>query len=95
MEFLGDGQYVAPMIELGQFHSSYPAAPTYLYTIARPSLTETYPAWMGSGHGDDLQYVFGAPLTDGLDPFPSTYTRTEKMLAETVLRYVTNFIKTG
>ena len=56
---------------------------------------QVHPHLAGGLHGDDLMYVFGAPLTDGIDPFTSTFTRTDKLLAETIMRYWTNFIKTG
>lgn len=94
MELLGDGQYVAPMIELSKYHAEYPAA-TYFYSFSYPSRLDSYPRWAGGVHGDDMTYVFGAPITDGLDPFTSTFTRSERMLTEAVMRYWVNFIKTG
>lgn len=56
---------------------------------------DAYPRWAGGVHGDELMFVFGAPLTDGIYPFPSTYSRSDKALAESVLTYWINFIKTG
>lgn len=94
MEFLGDSQYAAPTIELARYHSDLDA-PTYLYAFGQPSKLEAHPHWSGSVHGDDLIYVFGAPLADGTEPFGSVYARSEKTLAEYVVRYWTNFIKTG
>ena len=46
-------------------------------------------------HGDELPYVFGSPLVDGLSPFPSSYTSAEKMMSEAVMTYWTNFAKSG
>lgn len=46
-------------------------------------------------HGDELPYVFGSPLVDGISPFPSTYNSFEKMMSEAVMTYWTNFAKTG
>jgi len=47
-------------------------------------------------HSEDLAYAFGAPLVDGLHPFSSSgFTRTDRIYSELVLRYWTNFIKTG
>jgi hypothetical protein len=47
-------------------------------------------------HSEDLAYVFGAPLSEGLDPFSSTgWTRADRAFSETIIRYWTNFIKTG
>ena len=45
---------------------------------------------------DDLVYMFGVPITDGVDPYDNAvYTRADKQASETVLKYWTNFIKTG
>lgn len=95
MELIGDGQQVAPVIEMAQLHARVPNAPTYVYSFNYPTRLDAYPRWAGGIHGDDMAFVFGAPLTDGIDPFPSVYTRSDRFLAETVLRYWTNFIKTG
>ena len=47
-------------------------------------------------YNEDMSYAFGAPITDGLDPFSAaSYSRGDKLLSETVLKYWTNFIKTG
>lgn len=94
MELLGDAQYIAPMVELTTQHASLDAN-TFFYSFNYPSRTESYPRWAGGVHGDDLTYVFGAPLTDGIDPFVSTYSNGEKMMTEAVMTYWTNFVKTG
>ena len=94
MELLGDAQYVSGVLELAQAHTRLGAS-TYVYSFNYPSRLDAYPRWSGGVHGDDLGFVFGAPLTDGIDPFATVYTRSDKALAETVLRYWTNFIKTG
>ena len=93
IEMLGDSQYVAPALDLARRHAQI--ADTYFYTFTYPSRLESYPRWAGGAHGEDLFYVFGAPLADGIKPFPSSYTRTERMLSEGVMRYWSNFIKTG
>lgn len=49
----------------------------------------------GAGHGDDLAYIFAAPITDGVDPFPDAYTKYEKSFTENIVRYWIHFIKTG
>jgi len=46
-------------------------------------------------YGEDIQYILGAPIIDGIDPFPAVYSGSEKILSETILRYWTNFMKTG
>jgi Carboxylesterase family len=57
-----------------------------------------------SAHGyndrDLLGLVFGAPLVDGLDPFDAATSdgnelESDKKLAATVMKYFTNFVRTG
>ena len=111
VQLLGDGQYVAPVVQLARAHAagarrpaaddrrdSTPAAAvgTYLYAFgdsAAESPTSPGPTWYC--HGRDLPYVFGAPLVDGTDPFPSSYTRRDRQLSIVVLRLWINFIRSG
>ncbi|XP_048246692.1 neuroligin-4, X-linked-like isoform X2 [Haliotis cracherodii] len=92
MDLLSDGQYVAPLMETAQKHAE--TADTYLYAFTYSTQSENSQDVHGI-HGDELPYVFGAPIVDGLSPFPSTYTSAEKMLSEAVMTYWTNFAKTG
>lgn len=95
MDLIGDGQYIAPLVDLSHIHATLSTASTYAYSFTYPSRLEAYPRWAGGVHGDDMTYVFGAPLTDGIEPFTSTFTRSEKMLSEAVLKYWCNFIHSG
>ena len=94
MDLIGDGQIVAPTVHLAKYHS-VKKANTYFYNFNYPTRTDSYPRWAGGVHGDDLVYVFGAPLTEGLDPFPASFSRSEKMLSEAIITYWSNFAKSG
>ena len=50
---------------------------------------------MGSVHGEELPYLFGAPLVEGLGHFPKNYTKSEVALAEAFILYIANFVRTG
>lgn len=50
---------------------------------------------MGSVHGEELPYVFGAPIVDGFGHFPHNYTKSEIALAESMMLLVANFARTG
>nr|XP_053654641.1 neuroligin-2-like [Cherax quadricarinatus] len=50
---------------------------------------------LGCVHGEELPYVWGAPLVDTLSYFPINYTQPEVKLAEAMLTYWTNFARTG
>lgn len=45
-------------------------------------------------HGEDLPYVFGAPLGQ-VGPFQSYYNVEERLFSEAVMKYFSNFAKTG
>ncbi|XP_050389898.1 neuroligin-4, X-linked isoform X2 [Patella vulgata] len=94
LELLSDGQYVAPLIKAAQYHAE--TAETYLYAFSYSTQTEESLTENVHGiHGDELPYVFGAPLVGGISPFPATYTNAERMISEAVMTYWTNFAKTG
>uniref|UniRef100_T1IZ18 Carboxylesterase type B domain-containing protein n=1 Tax=Strigamia maritima TaxID=126957 RepID=T1IZ18_STRMM len=94
MEVLGDAQVVAPLVKTASYHSSSQGR-TFFYNFAYQTKDGDYPQRLGCVHGEELPYVFGAPLVDGLTYFPQNYTKTEKMLSEAVMRYWTNFAKSG
>lgn len=50
---------------------------------------------MGTVHGEDLPYIFGAPLVDGFSHFPRNYTKSEVALSEAVMIFWSNFARTG
>lgn len=50
---------------------------------------------MGTVHGEELPYIFGAPLVDGFNHFLKNYTKSELALAEAVIIYIANFARTG
>ncbi|XP_076453475.1 neuroligin-2-like [Babylonia areolata] len=96
LELLSDGQYVAPLMRTANYHAE--SADTYLYAFSYSTQGDSGPQDSQSVqgiHGDELPYVFGSPLVDGLSPFPSSYTSVEKMMSEAVMTYWTNFAKTG
>jgi len=97
---LGDALVVAPVVAMATFHArhSRPGVGTYLYEFNQPAADlDAYPRWVTGTPGDELMYVLGAPLAQqSLQPFPiRVYTRAERLLARTVVRYWSNFAKTG
>jgi len=93
-----DGQYVSPTVELAARHSVCGPSPadTFLYTFGLTP--ETNCGSRRRRQLDLLAYVFGAPLAEGLDPFPPTSADDnddDRKLAETVMSYWANFIRTG
>ena len=101
LALLGDALVVAPVVAMATYHArhSRPGVATYLYEFNQPaSATDAYPPrWSTGIPGNELIFVFGAPLArQSLEPFQSrVYTRNERLLALTVVRYWSNFAKTG
>ena len=69
----------------------------YCFNLTRngPSKKPHKKPLQGLGFGGDLMYTFVAPLTDGVDPFPTEYDPDEKMFNVAMLEYWRNFIHTG
>ncbi|KAK3589992.1 hypothetical protein CHS0354_035020 [Potamilus streckersoni] len=93
IDLLSDGLYVAPLIDMANEHSKH--NDTYLYVFSHSTASENYPKWVNGAHGDELPYIFGAPLVDGISPFPLEYSNAEKLMSENLMRFWTNFAKTG
>ncbi|XP_062567068.1 neuroligin-2-like isoform X3 [Saccostrea cucullata] len=96
MEMISDGQYVAPIVKMAREHAETNAG-TYFYSFGYSTNSESknFPEWSSGVFGDELPYVFGAPLVDGISPFPSEYTKNEKRLSASIMRFWTNFAKSG
>ncbi|XP_013780687.2 acetylcholinesterase-like [Limulus polyphemus] len=62
----------------------------YMYYFTHRSSVNPWPRWMGVMHGDEIPFIFGEPLNPAL-----TYTKEEKLLSKKMMRYWTNFAKTG
>lgn len=95
VEALSDVLTVAPMLKAGNYHSLSHTAKTFFYVFDHQTEESDYPPRMGCVSGEDMNYVFGAPLVSSLSHFTTNYTRSEYSLARAVMTYWTNFAKTG
>jgi len=81
------------------------STPTYLYMLESDKTSNwfrshgtnrTSESGAVTSSGDELAYMFGSPLVGGIDPFNGYSTNViDRVVAETVLGYWTNFIRTG
>ncbi|XP_022823118.1 neuroligin-4, X-linked isoform X1 [Spodoptera litura] len=94
LEALSDAQVVAPMVLTADTHSAL-RRNSYLYVFDYQTKYGDYPQRQGCIHGEELPYVFGAPLVGGLAHFSRNYTKAEVALSESVMLYWGNFAKTG
>ncbi len=92
----GDGLIVAPIIRAGLMHARV-RRNTYFYNFAYQTEEGDFSSRSGCIHGQDLAYLFGAPLVTGmqLSWFTKNYSRAESTLSEAVITYWTNFAKSG
>ncbi|XP_055715412.1 neuroligin-4, Y-linked-like [Phlebotomus papatasi] len=100
---LSDAQFVAPLVHTGDTLAPPPALPgqeksgpkCFFYVFDYQTKEGDYPQRMGTVHGEDLPYVFGAPLVDSFSHFPQNYTKAEVALSESIILFWSNFARTG
>lgn len=100
---LSDAQFVAPLVHTGDLLAPPPALPgqektgpkCFFSVFDYQTKDGDYPQRMGTVHGEELPYVFGAPLVDGFNHFPHNYTKSEIALSEAIMIYWSNFARTG
>uniref|UniRef100_A0A1B0CTL9 Carboxylesterase type B domain-containing protein n=2 Tax=Lutzomyia longipalpis TaxID=7200 RepID=A0A1B0CTL9_LUTLO len=93
LEIFSDARVAGPLVQTGLFHAkSNPRS--FMYVFAHNSEAGEYAYLSQSIIGEELAYVFGAPLSPS-GPFQPFYNSQEKLLSEAVMKYWTNFAKTG
>jgi len=74
-------------VEYGQKRAASDGQPVYLYYFDR--VPPGMPSF-GAFHGADLYYVFGTLYRNRRE-----FSRTDYQIAETMIRYISNFVRTG
>ncbi|GFY79343.1 neuroligin-4, X-linked [Trichonephila inaurata madagascariensis] len=108
IDAIGDGLVVAPIIRVGSFHSGNPRdtyqystssssreKKSFFYVFGHQSEYGDYSSRLGAVTGEDVAYVFGAPLVTSLSHFANNYTKAEVTLSEILMLQWTNFAKYG
>ncbi|XP_059483382.1 neuroligin-2-like isoform X2 [Neocloeon triangulifer] len=96
LEALTDGHTVAPLLQVANFHARRGAA-TFAYHFAYQAKDSDFPQRIGSARGDDVGYIFGAPLAASGNTiiFPHNFTRQDQAVSHTMLTLLANFAKSG
>ncbi|XP_017763246.1 PREDICTED: neuroligin-4, X-linked-like [Eufriesea mexicana] len=81
--------HIAPIPE----SEKEPMPKTYFYVFDYQMKYGDYPQKMGSVHGEELPFVFGAPLVGGFGHFLRNYSKFEEALSESVSEQFANFCK--
>lgn len=102
IDIFSDSLIIAPTIRTGIFHSKQSQSQhrTYFFTfLHQTDIGTDYPTRLGCIHGQDMAYLFGAPLVSNgqqqFSWFSKNYSRSEINLSKIYIKYLTNFIKTG
>ncbi|XP_059619830.1 neuroligin-4, X-linked [Phlebotomus argentipes] len=93
LEIFSDARVAGPLVQTGLFHAkSNPRS--FMYVFAHNTEAGEYAYLSQSIIGEELAYVFGAPLNPS-GVFQPFYNSQERLLSEAVMKYWTNFVKTG
>ncbi|KAJ8036380.1 Cholinesterase [Holothuria leucospilota] len=98
---LGDEAFSCPSVKTARAHATMTSAPLFMYfmtqvptwSIFEPN--QTGPGYLGAGHAEDLQFVFGFPFIPEVVEIYSPTPDEEKELSVKFMRFWTNFANTG
>ena len=86
---VADLHFICTVNELGLNYANA-GYDVYYYWFSHRSTVSPWAKWMGVMHGDEINFIFGEPLNSSLE-----YTHEEKELSKKMMRFWTNFAKTG
>ncbi len=104
LDTLSDGLYAAPTIRAAELHARQNSAlrsgsTTFLYVFKYETKTWDHGSVNGATVGEDLPYILCYPLLhpNGMQglPYNGSFTRQERAVSEAMMRFVSNFVKTG
>lgn len=86
---VGDYNFACATVELAREYA-YAGQNVYFYLFNHRSSENPWAKWMGVMHGDEIMFIFGQPLDNNFN-----YETKEKRLSKKMMKYWTNFAKTG
>ena len=88
-QIVGDRGFKCPVERLAkEFYHRH--LPVYYYEYGHRTSVNPWADWMGVMHGYEIDHVFGLPLAPS-----SKYTEQEKKFSRDLIKYWTNFAKSG
>ncbi|XP_014788258.1 acetylcholinesterase [Octopus bimaculoides] len=90
-KFLGDYDIIYPSVKMIELLAER-SFPVHLYIFGHRSAADSREEWFGVPHGEDIFYLFGAPLVG--HPLKN-YTTLDKEISKKYMTLFGNFIKTG
>ncbi|KAJ1520059.1 hypothetical protein ONE63_004286 [Megalurothrips usitatus] len=97
LEVLSDGQTTAPLLRVGYLHAARARGRgrTYFMHFKHQSGERDFPQRSGSVRGEDIPYVLGLPLVGGRPFFPHNYSGPDAQVSLMLMRYLSNFARSG
>ena len=100
--YVGDAWFSCPGVLEARGHAKAAQYNVYQYSFTHvPSISwfminETFgPKWLAAGHGEDIPFVFGYPFDPPENFEYHEYLEEEMELSFNMIKYWTNFAKTG
>lgn len=88
-QVLGDSMFSCGVTEFAdQYIGS--GKDVYMYVFNHRTSANPWPEWAGVMHGYEIDHIFGAPLNKSI-----SYSEQERLLSLKMLKYWTNFAKSG
>ncbi|KAF8566939.1 hypothetical protein P879_10731 [Paragonimus westermani] len=69
--------------------------PVYFYEFQHRTQSVQWPAWTGTMHGYEIEYVFGIPYSPQFQATYYRFTDEERKLSDMMMTYWANFARTG
>lgn len=86
---VGDYHFTCPVLDWAEAYAER-GSDVYEYFFTQRSQENPWPHWMGVMHGDEIGFVFGAPLNQYFE-----YPEEEKNLSRRMMKYWANFARNG
>ncbi|KPM10761.1 acetylcholinesterase-like protein 4 [Sarcoptes scabiei] len=88
-KIVGDYHFTCQVNKMADRYASV-GNEVYMYYFTHRSSRNPWPKWMGTMHGDEINFIFGEPLIPN-----SGYTEEEVALSKQIMKCWANFAKSG
>ncbi|XP_044125244.1 fatty acyl-CoA hydrolase precursor, medium chain-like [Bufo gargarizans] len=96
LDLCGDQKFVIPALEIAKYYRDL-GLPVYFYEFQHPPSYKARerPSFVKCDHGDEIFFVFGGAFLRNGTFFAGPATLEEEVLTKKVMKYWTNFARTG